>query len=197
MRRICSGRERRLQVHELAQRDRFTRRRDQRRALQRFRRLADVRAQDDGQARLAVEIFAEPRAVAERAHDSAERRAVPADFGDAPVVGLRAQLQRLHVRVRERLHVRAGECSLQQLAAFLGRGVERGRCRWIADGSRPSAPSRRCRRTARLHSRTRGCREIRRRSRRARCARARRSGRRRRRARRSCRRPATAARTSS
>ena len=92
-----------------------------------FGRFAEVRAQDDGQPRLAVEVLAEPGAVAQRAHDGAERGAIPADFGDAPVVGFGAQLQRLHVRVRERLHVRAGERPLEELAAFLGRGIERRR----------------------------------------------------------------------
>ena len=61
------------------------------------------------------------------------RTTVPSEARSQPTsamrrsFGLGAQLQRLHVRVRERLHVRAGEALLQQLAAFLGGGVERGR----------------------------------------------------------------------
>ncbi len=127
MRRICSAASVVCRLHQLAERHDLARRRHQRRLRQLFGRFAEVRAQDDGQPRLAVEVLAEPGAVAQRAHDGAERCAIPADFGDAPVVGLGSQLQRLHVRVREGLHVRAGERPLQELAAFLGRGIERCR----------------------------------------------------------------------
>ena len=37
---------------------------------------------------MAVEVFAEPGPLAKRAHDRAQRRTVPSDFGDAPIVGL-------------------------------------------------------------------------------------------------------------
>jgi hypothetical protein len=87
----------------------FAGRRDQRRLRELLGRLADIRPQDDRQTRLAVEVFSEPRPVAERAYDGAKRCAIPAGFRNAPVVWLRAQLQRLNVRARERLHVRTRE----------------------------------------------------------------------------------------
>ena len=114
-----------FELDHVAERNHLTAGRDQRRFGKLFGRFAPVSAQDDRQPRLAVEIFAEPCAVAERAHDRAERVAIPAGFGHAPIVRDRVQLERRLVRIRIRLHVGAREFRFEQLAAFLGNAVQR------------------------------------------------------------------------
>ena len=84
-----------------------------------------LRAQDDRQTAVAVEVFAQPLAVAERAHDGAQLGTAPADFGQATVVGIDAQLWRAGIGIGPGLHVRTRESFGQQLAPGFGRARQR------------------------------------------------------------------------
>ncbi len=65
-------------------------------------------------------MFAQPHAFAHRADHRAQLAAVPAGLGQAAVVGADAQLRADRIGFRKRLHVRARELLLKQLATLAG-----------------------------------------------------------------------------
>src|SRR4029077_699079 len=80
------------------------------------RRHALAGSQDDGQPRLAVEIFAKPSTLTDGANDGADRGAVPAELRDAPVVRDRMQLEIGILGIWEAEHRSAREYLLEQRA---------------------------------------------------------------------------------
>src|SRR4029077_14678310 len=90
------------------------------------RRHALAGSQDDGQPRLAVEIFAKPSTLTDGANDGADRGAVPAEFRDAPVVRDGMQLEIGILGIREAEHRSAREYLLEQRATGDCDLIERG-----------------------------------------------------------------------
>ena len=99
----------RLDRDQFAERHDAAGRRRDRHGRKRIRAVPAARAQDHVEPTLAVEMLADPDAVAERAHHGRDIRARPAGFADAPVVRHQPQLRLRQFEVLERAHLRAGQ----------------------------------------------------------------------------------------
>ena len=103
----AGGADRRLDPHQLAERDDAARRRCDRHGRERIRAVPAACAQDHVEPPVAVEMLAHPDAVAERTHDRRDIRARPAGLADAAVVRHEPQLRFRELQVLEGAHLRA------------------------------------------------------------------------------------------
>jgi hypothetical protein len=95
------GADGRLDADQLAERHDAARRRRDRHGRERIRAVPALCAQDHVESALAVEVLADPDAVAERAHDGCDACARPARFADAAIVGNQAKLRLRELEVLE------------------------------------------------------------------------------------------------
>ena len=152
-----------FELHHVAQRHDAAARRHHRDLRQLFRRIAAGRAQDDRHALLAVEIFAEPGAVGHASarcyralHGPSRLRRCGGRSVARAVPVARRRSAGTPARSRREISFREADGRLRRLCIIVY-------CLHPADGSRPSAPIRRSRRTDCLPRRTRACRGNRRR----------------------------------